>query len=417
MYHDLTQFEGYFKNGVRHGKGLLSYPVSLWMLEEKETARRSLAAEWYKGQIISEVKLTFENGAIFYGNLDRSMKMTGFGKIIYPAEDLRYNYTGHFAQNYFHGKGQLFYKSGRNYQGQFLKGKKSGQGKITFSFEEEKKTINKDKISITGQFIDDKLILTKISCVYRNLASYIGGFDVLHRRTGFGYMKYHETSKFAYYRGYFARNLRHGAGKLVFKNGGVYSGKFADNYMTGYGEYLFPEIDKHGQKNLKESYAGNWYKNKYQGQGKFTWTNGEFYTGMFYAGLQNGKGRHYLTANDAQGRKYYEGDWHLGKLDGEIKLVMKDGSYYMKEFEKGVEIPEQTVLYDKYGRVISDEFKRRAIDVQKAQEDTLRSHGKNYLIQFNGYPKELRDPAHDGIDDRPENLSNLKFCGLRCGCF
>ena len=82
-----------------------------------------------------------------------------------------------------------------------------------------------------------------------------------------------------------------------------------------------------------------------------------------------------------------------------------------------MEIPEQTVLYDKYGRVISDEFKRRAIDVQKAQEDTLRSHGKNYLIQFNGYPKELRDPAHDGIDDRPENLSNLKFCGLRCGCF
>ena len=52
-------------------------------------------------------------------------------------------------------------------------------------------------------------------------------------------------------------------------------------------------------------YEGNYFNDKYEGEGKYFWENGKYYIGQFKDGLKNGKG----TLHFSNGNIKKMGDW------------------------------------------------------------------------------------------------------------
>ena len=56
----------------------------------------------------------------------------------------------------------------------------------------------------------------------------------------------------------------------------------------------------------KIKYEGDWVNDRYEGDGKYIWKNGDYYIGQWKKGLRNGKGIGY----DRDGNIKYKGDWN-----------------------------------------------------------------------------------------------------------
>ena len=180
---------------------------------------------------------------------------------------------------------------------------------------------------------------------YNNGDIFQGKLNKYYQKTGQGMLTFNRNSIYEVYSGYFKKSQRWGFGTLIEKSGAKYIGNFEANKMHGSGSYYYPETL---QQRFK-CYIGKWQNNKFSGFGNFTWNNGDYHIGHFYDGKQNGKGKYVLSENDKLGRDYYEGDWFNGQIDGEVKLVMKDGTYFIKIYDRGTEILDESVKYDRFG--------------------------------------------------------------------
>ena len=136
------------------------------------------------------------------------------------------------------------------------------------------------------------------------------------------------------YEGEWVDDLRHGRGKIQYKNGNVYEGEFRsgerhgqcvftnvaantvytgnfekNNYFSGHGKMIF-----HNTGNI---YEGEWRNNKMQGFGVMLYATGDKYEGEWSDSSTNpnsdrtGKGK-YTKAN---GTVKFEGNWVDGKPD------------------------------------------------------------------------------------------------------
>ena len=76
--------------------------------------------------------------------------------------------------------------------------------------------------------------------------------------------------------------MRHGKGKLYNKNGNI-------------------------------TYEGDFINDKYEGNGKYNWEDGEYYIGQWKNGKRYGKGKLYYK----NGSIKYEGDW----LDNKMQVI------------------------------------------------------------------------------------------------
>lgn len=110
-------YTGYFKAGIRHGKGG-SYT---WANGDK------YFGEWLNGKRTGRGIYTWADGNSFEGKFDDGKRVDGLG--IYTWKNGT-NYKGNFANNLMHGKGTLFYATGGWYTGDFVKGKRHGKGKL-----------------------------------------------------------------------------------------------------------------------------------------------------------------------------------------------------------------------------------------------------------------------------------------------
>jgi hypothetical protein len=94
----------------------------------------------------------------------------------------------------------------------------------------------------------------------------------------------------------------HGKGKYTYANGDIYTGQFQAGKMTGRGRFVFAN---------GHIYDGEWKLNKKDGKGKFFYANGNMYVGEFKENKRHGHGRYVYASGDV-----YEGDYRMDLMTG-----------------------------------------------------------------------------------------------------
>jgi hypothetical protein len=156
----------------------------------------------------------------------------GYGTQVWGDADV---YIGNFKDSLPNGKGKLTAGStGYTYEGDFIDGKYSGNGVLTYP--------NGDKY--VGQFKNDGR----------------DGTGIFTMKSGW------------VYKGEFESDLYYGKGSLLANNGKGYDGEWRQGKKYGIGTYNFDD---------GSSYTGSWKNDKKEGQGKYTKANGNYAEGLF----------------------------------------------------------------------------------------------------------------------------------------
>jgi len=208
----------------------------------------------------------------------------GWGILQYNEADHlnRDKFDGTMAVGVMEGYGNLFWKDGSHYSGQFTNNSKNGEGTLFYS--------NGDIFS-----------------------------------------------------GHWTEERKDGEGRYLYKQGGEYEGGFKGGLQDGFGEYTgqpsFQGEYKGGKRKTGEyrdissaSYTGDFETSlgTYGGQGKYVWACGKVYTGGFQAGLPHGR-----ATLEIPGDWRYVGEFVEGKMHGEGTFTWPDGTSYEGQFNNG----------------------------------------------------------------------------------
>ena len=184
------------------------------------------------------------------------------------------------------GAGKAYYANGDVYEGDFLEGKKHGQGHYTFVKQGKGETdkliekaiaarkASKDEPVSDEVFIADTAKALKVGRTivesvleYGVLPCYHGDY-VRGQRVGQGLMKAKDGSV---YKGDWLNNKRHGQGIFYYVNGDVYSGEWAEGLKHGFGTYRFIGGGE---------YRGEWVKGNFV-DGQWIMADGIYFEGKF----------------------------------------------------------------------------------------------------------------------------------------
>ena len=110
------KYTGEFKDGIRHGKGVLLMPGD-----------RKIVGVWENNEI-SEGTYTQPDGTVYEGQW-RHRERNGKGALTFP--DGR-RYTGDFKSGLRHGQGTMLFPDGRKYVGSFQSGARTGLATMTY---------------------------------------------------------------------------------------------------------------------------------------------------------------------------------------------------------------------------------------------------------------------------------------------
>ena len=212
----------------------------------------------------------FPNNEFFIGIFDSEDKYPKKGILISSNGDY---YDGEFVNGKKEGEGKLIYLNGNEYEGSFAGGYQNGKGKI----------IQIDGEAYEGYWKNGKMNGQGIR-IYGNGDKYIGNH---------------------------LNNVRNGQGIYYFANGDSYSGNWVDGKANGEGVLNSRNGD---------IYEGEFINNDICGKGKLTKKNGDIYTGNFNYGIINGTGKY----ENALGEQYI-GEFMSGKRHGLGKLYNKEG--------------------------------------------------------------------------------------------
>mmetsp|Transcript_45779 Transcript_45779/g.71735 ORF Transcript_45779/g.71735 Transcript_45779/m.71735 type:complete len:550 (-) Transcript_45779:23-1672(-) len=245
-----------------------------------------------------------------------------------------------------HGEGQELVADGEEYSGEWLKGKRHGQGEL-FS----------DGLHYDGEWVHGRRH-GQAYCLFRNGDMYEGQFE---------------------------DDLMQGAGRMVLINGCQYEGSWAAGKMHGEGKMMYPNGDV---------YVGTWKEGKREGVGNYSSLNGSIYEGEFRNGKRHGRG---LMASQVKGKsnfktttipfstidgEVYEGEWKHGKKSGQGTLHMKGRLSYEGSFVND--------LRDGHGKAW---FKDGA--VYEGQWHEGKMHGEGRMRSKTG--KEVQGMWQEGI--------------------
>ncbi len=116
IYSTGHEFRGEFKDGMRHGKGVLKAP-----------GNRKIVGTWEDNEI-KEGTFTDFDGTTYTGQW-QFREREGQGTMTWP--DGR-QYTGSFKNGQRHGKGIMIYTDGRKYDGEYYYGERNGMGTMIY---------------------------------------------------------------------------------------------------------------------------------------------------------------------------------------------------------------------------------------------------------------------------------------------
>ena len=165
------------------------------------------------------------------------------------------------------------------------------------------------------------------------------------------------------------------------------------NKRENYGNFIGPIIESL-KKNLeydkkynnKEIYEGEYKIGKFEGDAKYIYENGNYYIGQWRDGERYGKGTLYYK----NGNIKYDGDFNFDKYEGNGKYFYEDGEYYIGQWLDGKKHGKGILFYRddniKYeGDFVFDEY-----EGNEKYENSSYSIGqlydgiKNVLFNKNG---------------------------------
>jgi hypothetical protein len=141
------------------------------------------------------------------------------------------------------------------------------------------------------------------------------------------YPRDHEKNRDRY-DGEFQDGYMHGRGVLTWTTGERYNGEFVQGLRSGKGTMKYA--------NVHESYTGDWFNDKINGQGTQTWYNGS-HSGAFLNGVWHGAGEQF------QGRTSERGVWVNGKKNGDIIFNCEGYPPERRIYVNDVRMPGQEV--------------------------------------------------------------------------
>jgi len=213
------------------------------------------------------------------GNSESSTPQTVREKNIYQGEKNEANEP--------HGHGVLLYasddsRSRESYTGQWMNGKRHGQGKLVWV----------NQAVYEGDWKNDKL----------------DGYGKLVWTSGMKYSGEWKDNKF------------HGCGTLTYKNGKKYEGSWRNNKFHGIGMLTYAPQDT--RKRI--SYTGEWKQGKRDGLGKMEWRNSAEYQGEWRQGKRSGMGQHRFPNGEM-----YIGSWSNGRRDGAGQRIFANNARFI----------------------------------------------------------------------------------------
>lgn len=353
------------------------------------------------------------------------------GEAILKARDGSWRYLGEVKDSQMHGKGKLQFEDGRLFEGYFRNGLKEGKGIMKDPNEEfeyhgdwKKDTLfwkvkvlkGKEQVESIKYFLHgNQAVKGKLQGKKPKLFEYEG--DVADGKPfGFGVYKcddyiYKGEIKFGVihgqgeikhlkkkyrFKGSFKEGKEEGhSGVMTIEGVGTYRGTFKNGQIHGDGVFESEDgsttfegkwskghYESGTLKQFEEIYSGEFSEDKYHGDGKLRFANGDIYKGKFSGGKASGSGK--MTY--VQEGKKIEGSFKNGKPNGNCIVYMGEDKFrgYMKNGQFGTnDIIIEYGSGGKYNGQLKD-FKR---------------HGKGKMIYPDNsyYEGEWEDDVYDGI--------------------
>ena len=316
------RYEGFYKDGLRHGKGVL-------ILGDGDV----YSGEFEKGLYHGQGSLRLKNGDSYVGEFARGK---GDGKMVIKYSNGNI-YEGGMMSGQYHLKGKLTYANGFGfYDGEYVRGYRHGKGTRLF--------MNGTKY--VGMFRDGEPEGEGIM-YYSNGDQYIGNW-MAGRMDGIGIMKYVTGDR---YEGTFKKGFIYGEGKYVYSDGGYYQGEFRNTQKNKKGK-IIPLVDgkRHGFGlrvwSNGSQYKGQFVSDQCGGNGELVTVAGGKYEGDFFNGLKHGIGSENfgnllnIPFTCPVGHKHpgigfcrYTGSWVRGGMEGKGIFTCMDGRTYNGEFK------------------------------------------------------------------------------------
>lgn len=220
--------EGYFKHGVKHGKGYFTTKenkiyITTWYQGRKDgrfflkSPNGSIAEGLFKNdEIVGDITTKFINGDIYVGNSINAYR-EGKGRMVWANHPTLKTYEGNFEKNKMHGKGLLTLRNGMIYEGNMYENKMHGSGELR----------TRSYVAI-GEFHFGKP-QGNFVVVYSNDDEYTGTFDNF-KRNGQGRMIWSQSGNV--FEGGWLNNKKHGLGKFLTGDL-VFEGKWIQNKRDG----------------------------------------------------------------------------------------------------------------------------------------------------------------------------------------
>lgn len=314
-----TTFTGEWCSGLRDGAGRLEYKSGVVVL-----------GEWKKDTLIPEVQASFPNGSKYEGGWDNDRRH-GAGVWTDPRDCV---FRNTWVADRKEGEGSIHFTNGVVFYGVW-KNDEVESGAYHFP--------NGDVY--TGQWNESTLMRSGFGrCVSKNGDVYEGEWhcDLRH---GQGKMVYKNTN--TTYEGGWVEGVRHGEGVLTTSDG-VYEGQFQKDERCGHGI----------QKAVDGSYyEGGWRHDFRAGRGIYYYaphdttyegiflhdrlegygtseinSDKDFFEGTWLDGEKHGRGTRILPSGDVMC-----GVWHKGKhQDGHIEYTYADGTKFVGDWRDGM---------------------------------------------------------------------------------
>lgn len=162
------------------------------------------------------------------------------------------------------------------------------------------------------------------------------------------------------YEGNFKEGFRHGYGKMIYKNGCKYEGEWENDRENGHGVFTWSQGSTY-EGNCRSTYEGECINGVRHGHGVYICANGDKYDGEWKDDKRHGYGCYAYTRTYHKMKKK-KGQWVDGKKQGVFKCIKTSDNtteyeYYIddilnrektKEFNKKIEKLRLTKILSKY---------------------------------------------------------------------